>query len=108
MPARSARRGPHWYSAPPETKQRLFFAIFFAIFLRPTEQICPDSAGPFIVSILLALLFSLSPRAFIAHCPAANMVVTRAERRLSENRNSIALRLMVINAAVARSHSNAY
>jgi hypothetical protein len=23
----------------------------FAIFLRPTEQICPDSAGPFIVSI---------------------------------------------------------
>src|ERR1700716_2864289 len=25
----------------------LFFAIFFAIFLRPTEQICPDSAGPF-------------------------------------------------------------
>jgi hypothetical protein len=40
-------------------QQRLFFAIFFAIFLRPTEQICPDSAGPFIVSILLALLFSL-------------------------------------------------
>src|SRR3981189_1885260 len=39
--------------------QRLFFAIFFAIFLRPTEQICPDSAGPFIVSILSALLFSL-------------------------------------------------
>jgi hypothetical protein len=39
--------------------KRLFFAIFFAIFLRPTEQICPDSAGPFIVSILLALLFSL-------------------------------------------------
>jgi hypothetical protein len=39
--------------------QRLFFAIFFAIFLRPTEQICPGSAGPFIVSILLALLFSL-------------------------------------------------
>jgi ABC transporter substrate binding protein len=28
--------------------QRLFFAIFFAIFLRPTEQICPDSARPFI------------------------------------------------------------
>src|SRR3984893_859023 len=25
----------------------LFFAIFFAIFLRPTEQICPDSAGTF-------------------------------------------------------------
>jgi hypothetical protein len=24
--------------------------ITFAIFLRPTEQICPDSAGPFIVS----------------------------------------------------------
>jgi hypothetical protein len=23
------------------------FAIFFPIFLRPTEQICPDSAGPF-------------------------------------------------------------
>ena len=22
--------------------------VFFAIFLRPTEQICPDSAGPFI------------------------------------------------------------
>src|SRR6202022_3012295 len=40
----------------------LFFAIFFAIFLRPTEQICPDSAGPFIVSILLALLFSLLRR----------------------------------------------
>jgi hypothetical protein len=28
----------------------------------PTEQICPDSAGPFIVSILLALLFSLLVR----------------------------------------------
>jgi hypothetical protein len=39
--------------------QRSFFAIFFAIFLRPTEQICPDSAGPFMISILLALLFSL-------------------------------------------------
>jgi hypothetical protein len=25
----------------------LWSAIFFAIFLRPTEQICPDSAGPF-------------------------------------------------------------
>src|ERR1700737_1839829 len=36
-----------------------YFSLFFAIFLRPTEQICPDSAGPFIVSILLALLFSL-------------------------------------------------
>src|ERR1700736_3675443 len=36
-----------------------FLLFFFAIFLRPTEQICPDSAGPFIVSILLALLFSL-------------------------------------------------
>src|ERR1700737_1213093 len=36
-----------------------YFSFFFAIFLRPTEQICPDSAGPFIVSILLALLFSL-------------------------------------------------
>src|ERR1700730_11957777 len=34
-------------------------ASLSAIFLRPTEQICPDSAGPFIVSILLALLFSL-------------------------------------------------
>jgi hypothetical protein len=32
----------------------LIFAIFFAIFLRPIEQICPDSAGPFIVSILFA------------------------------------------------------
>src|SRR5580693_5940494 len=29
----------------------LIFAIFFAIFLRPIEQICPDSAGPFTVSI---------------------------------------------------------
>jgi hypothetical protein len=28
-------------------------------FLRSPEQICPDSVGPFIVSILLALLFSL-------------------------------------------------
>ena len=37
----------------------LFFAIFFAIFSTSTEQISPDSAGPFIVSILLALLFSL-------------------------------------------------
>ena len=36
---------------------RLFFAIFFAIFLRPTEQICPDSAGPFIVSILWLCYF---------------------------------------------------
>src|SRR6202022_4296000 len=36
-----------------------YFSLFFAIFLRPTEQICPDSAGPFIVSILLVLLFSL-------------------------------------------------
>src|SRR3984893_17585464 len=35
-----------------------YFSLF-ATFLRPTEQICPDSAGPFIVSILLALLFSL-------------------------------------------------
>src|SRR6202011_4594131 len=24
-----------------------YFSLFFAIFLRPTEQICPDSAGPF-------------------------------------------------------------
>jgi hypothetical protein len=30
-----------------------------AVFFDPPEQICPDSAGPFIVSILLALLFSL-------------------------------------------------
>jgi hypothetical protein len=53
----------------------LIFAIFFAIFLRPTEQICPDSAGPFIVSILLALLFSLfherAPQFFRAYCAGA-------------------------------------
>src|ERR1700719_1814065 len=40
-----------------------YFSLFSSLFFfRPTEQICPDSAGPFIVSILLALLFSLSTR----------------------------------------------
>ena len=34
----------------------LIFAIFFAIFLRPTEQICPFPRDLSVVSILLALL----------------------------------------------------
>jgi len=29
-----------------------YSSLFLRYFLRPTEQICPDSAGPFIVSIL--------------------------------------------------------
>src|ERR1700681_3299416 len=37
-----------------------YFSLFSSLFFfDPPEQICPDSAGPFIVSILLALLFSL-------------------------------------------------
>src|SRR6478736_5757222 len=67
--------------------KRLFFAIFFAIFLRPNEQICPDSAGPFIVSILLALLFSLLPtlpRPFPAHDREKSK--DRALRRVSFTR----------------------
>jgi hypothetical protein len=46
-------------NAPPSSALRFFFAIFFAIFLRLPPNKFFQSTGPFIVSILLALLFSL-------------------------------------------------